>query len=265
MTAAEPSVVVGNREHLWWLLAEAATLEHMIMCQYLFAEFSLKTEEDGLIPEQAEAVDRWRKTIRGIAVEEMLHLALVGNLMSVDRRRARRSADPTSRSAPATFRQRTAAGPAAVRRAGAAPLPVPRTPRGHAPPGRRGLRADRSPARSGRARRTPAAGPGVHDRRSPVPGHRRRPARARRAPRRTRRVRRLPAGPGDPRAVPLAAAHRRHGTSKSAHGRRRGDHRAGRGCPRRLEAGPLRPVPGHVGGVPRHAGGATRRSSRPGR
>jgi hypothetical protein len=82
MTPAEPSVIVGNREHLWWLLAEAATLEHMIMCQYLFAEFTLKTEDDGLTPEQAEAVNRWRKTIRGIAVEEMLHLALVCNLMS---------------------------------------------------------------------------------------------------------------------------------------------------------------------------------------
>jgi hypothetical protein len=82
MTAAEPSVVVGNREHLWWLLAEAATLEHMIMCQYLFAEFSLKTEDDGLPAEQAEAVNRWRRTIHGIAVEEMLHLALVCNLMS---------------------------------------------------------------------------------------------------------------------------------------------------------------------------------------
>ena len=39
---AEPRVVVSHREHLWWLLAEAAQLEHMIMCQYLYAEFSLK-------------------------------------------------------------------------------------------------------------------------------------------------------------------------------------------------------------------------------
>jgi hypothetical protein len=30
----EPKVVVAHREHLWWLLAEAAQLEHMIMCQY---------------------------------------------------------------------------------------------------------------------------------------------------------------------------------------------------------------------------------------
>jgi Ferritin-like len=80
---AEPRIVVAHREHLWWLLAEAAQLEHMIMCQYLFAEFSLKEGTDeGLIGEQVEMVDRWRKTLRGIAVEEMLHLALVANLMS---------------------------------------------------------------------------------------------------------------------------------------------------------------------------------------
>jgi Ferritin-like len=57
--SSEPRVVVAHREHLWWLLAEALQLEHMIMCQYLFAEFSLKDRvADGLTPEQAEAVDR---------------------------------------------------------------------------------------------------------------------------------------------------------------------------------------------------------------
>jgi hypothetical protein len=80
---AEPRVVVGSREHLWWLLAEASMLEHMIMCQYLFAEFSLKTGSgEGLTPEQVAAVERWRGVLRGIAVEEMLHLALVSNLMA---------------------------------------------------------------------------------------------------------------------------------------------------------------------------------------
>ena len=78
---AEPEVVIANREHLWWLLAEAAQLEHMIMCQYLFAEFSLKSDDE-LAADQIEVVDRWRKTLRGIAVEEMLHLALVANLMA---------------------------------------------------------------------------------------------------------------------------------------------------------------------------------------
>jgi hypothetical protein len=74
--------VVAHREQLWWLLAEAAQLEHMIMCQYLYAEFSLKDGSDGLTAGQAEAVRRWRKTLHGIAVEEMLHLALVSNLMT---------------------------------------------------------------------------------------------------------------------------------------------------------------------------------------
>jgi Ferritin-like len=79
----EPKIVVANREDLWSLLAEAAQLEHMIMCQYLYAEFSLKTGTDeGLSGEQADAVERWRKVLRGIAVEEMLHLALVANLMT---------------------------------------------------------------------------------------------------------------------------------------------------------------------------------------
>ena len=74
--------MVAHREQLWWLLAEAAQLEHMIMCQYLFAEFSLKDRGDGLTVWQAEAVERWRQTLRDIAVQEMLHLALVSNLMA---------------------------------------------------------------------------------------------------------------------------------------------------------------------------------------
>ncbi|HEX8856852.1 MAG TPA: ferritin-like protein [Thermoleophilaceae bacterium] len=80
---AEPRIVVANREDLWWLLAEAVQLEQMIMCQYLFAEFGLKAGTDeGLTEEQAQAVDRWRKVLHGIAVEEMLHMALVANVMS---------------------------------------------------------------------------------------------------------------------------------------------------------------------------------------
>ena len=79
----EPRFVVAHREHMWWLLAEALQLEHMIMCQYLFAEFSLKDGTgDGLTPEQADAVGRWRGKLRGIAIEEMLHIALVANVMS---------------------------------------------------------------------------------------------------------------------------------------------------------------------------------------
>jgi hypothetical protein len=80
---AEPKIVVEHREHLWYLLAEAAQVEHLIMCQYLYAAFSLKAgPEDGLTAEQAAAVARWREVLTGIAVEEMLHLALVFNVMT---------------------------------------------------------------------------------------------------------------------------------------------------------------------------------------
>jgi hypothetical protein len=80
---AETKLVVEHREQLWSLLIEAAQIEHMIMCQYLYAGFSLKTEPDeGLTAGQAEAVRRWQETVTGIAIEEMLHLALVMNVMT---------------------------------------------------------------------------------------------------------------------------------------------------------------------------------------
>ena len=80
---AEAKLVVEHREQLWSLLIEAAQIEHLIMCQYLYASFSLKTEPDeGLTAEQADAVARWREILTGIAIEEMLHLALVMNVMT---------------------------------------------------------------------------------------------------------------------------------------------------------------------------------------
>ena len=80
---SETKLVVEHREHLWNLLAEAGQVEHLIMCQYLYAAFSLKTGPDeGLTAEQADAVARWHKMLTGIALEEMLHLALVSNVMT---------------------------------------------------------------------------------------------------------------------------------------------------------------------------------------
>ena len=77
----ETRLVVEHREQLWSLLIEAAQFEHMIMCQYLYACFSLKTEPgEGLTAGQADAVARWQQTLTGIAIEEMLHLALVNNV-----------------------------------------------------------------------------------------------------------------------------------------------------------------------------------------
>ncbi len=77
---SEPHIDVRTREELIFLLAEAAEIEHNLMCCYLFAAFSLKTEADGLTPEQAKVVAGWRRDIISIAIEEMGHLALVANI-----------------------------------------------------------------------------------------------------------------------------------------------------------------------------------------
>ena len=79
----EDPFVIEHREALFYMLCEASELEHGIMCQYLYAAFSLKQSADeGLTAAEAEAVQRWRKHIFHIAAQEMLHLALVQNLLT---------------------------------------------------------------------------------------------------------------------------------------------------------------------------------------
>ena len=79
----EAPLVIEHREALYYMLCEAAELEHGIMCQYLYAAFSLKqSEAEGLSPEEAKAVQRWRKRISHVATQEMLHLSLVQNLLA---------------------------------------------------------------------------------------------------------------------------------------------------------------------------------------
>jgi len=81
--APEAPFVIEHREALIYMLCEAAELEHGIMCQYLFAAFSLKqSTTEGLTEAELEAVARWRKQISHVATQEMLHLALVHNIMS---------------------------------------------------------------------------------------------------------------------------------------------------------------------------------------
>ena len=72
---------ITSREQLIGMLGEASEVEHTLMCTYLYAAFSLKTEEsDGLTDTQLAAVRRWRASIIRVAVEEMGHLAIVANL-----------------------------------------------------------------------------------------------------------------------------------------------------------------------------------------
>ena len=79
----EAPFVIEHREALIYMLCEAAELEHGIMCQYLFAAFSMKEDAgEDLTEDQAATVRRWRKQISHVAAQEMLHLALVQNLLS---------------------------------------------------------------------------------------------------------------------------------------------------------------------------------------
>jgi Ferritin-like len=78
-----PAIVIQHREALVYTLAKAAALEHLVMCQYLYAAFSMKDRADeGLTDEQLGAVKRWRRELLHIAEQEMLHLALVQNLLT---------------------------------------------------------------------------------------------------------------------------------------------------------------------------------------
>jgi CDGSH-type Zn-finger protein/truncated hemoglobin YjbI/ferredoxin len=81
--APEAPFVIEHREALIYMLCEAAELEHGIMCQYLFAAFSLKQSADeGLTDDEVVAANRWRGQILHVASQEMLHLALVQNLLT---------------------------------------------------------------------------------------------------------------------------------------------------------------------------------------
>jgi hypothetical protein len=75
-------IVVNDREQLIYLLTEAAEIEHGLMCSYLYANWSLKErKEEGLTDTQLCAIDCWRNSMQSVAMEEMLHLALVNNLL----------------------------------------------------------------------------------------------------------------------------------------------------------------------------------------
>lgn len=73
---------LADREAVLHALYEAAELEHNLMCTYLYAAFSLRSAEDGLAPDEAEATSRWRQALFDVAIEEMAHLAAVWNITS---------------------------------------------------------------------------------------------------------------------------------------------------------------------------------------
>lgn len=79
----EAPIRIEHREALIHVLGKAAELEHLVLCQYLYAAFSLKQEtSEGLSPDLQPVVQHWREELIDIAEQEMLHLALVQNLLT---------------------------------------------------------------------------------------------------------------------------------------------------------------------------------------
>jgi Ferritin-like len=82
-TGAAHELIVEGREELLYLLGEAAELEHSVFCTYLYAAFTLQADPgEGLTAAQVPIVAGWKRTINQIALQEMIHLALVNNLLA---------------------------------------------------------------------------------------------------------------------------------------------------------------------------------------
>jgi hypothetical protein len=75
---------IRTREELFFVLERASELEHGLACVYLFAAYSLKSDvsEGGLTESQATMVRGWKRRLAHVAVEEMLHLAQVSNMLT---------------------------------------------------------------------------------------------------------------------------------------------------------------------------------------
>ncbi|HEX6160570.1 MAG TPA: ferritin-like domain-containing protein [Thermoanaerobaculia bacterium] len=83
---------ITTRAQLMDALRLAAELEHNLMCQYLFAVYSMRrypyerfnpyTFEEILTPAELERIRRWQMKITLIARQEMEHLGLALNLLS---------------------------------------------------------------------------------------------------------------------------------------------------------------------------------------
>jgi len=87
MTSAMQSAQIApveTREELLYLLTRASELEHDLACVYLYAGYSLKSDpqEGDITAEELEYTRTWKRKLAGVAVEEMLHLAQVSNIIT---------------------------------------------------------------------------------------------------------------------------------------------------------------------------------------
>jgi len=81
--SAEPALTVDTREELVYLLGQACEIEHGLMCEYLYAQFSLKRGlDEGLTEAQLARVQAWEAALISVIKQEMLHLALATNILT---------------------------------------------------------------------------------------------------------------------------------------------------------------------------------------
>ena len=81
--ATEPPLLVESREQLVYLITQACELEQGVLCEYLFALYSLKRDpQDELGSQQLAQVARWGRILSKVAIQEMQHLALATNLLT---------------------------------------------------------------------------------------------------------------------------------------------------------------------------------------
>src|ERR1043165_1431410 len=80
---SDAMIRVEHRESLAYALSEAAELEHGLMCCYLYTAFSIGKRCQQRHPAgQAAAIARGGGELLDIARDEMVHLALVSNLLN---------------------------------------------------------------------------------------------------------------------------------------------------------------------------------------
>src|SRR5262245_61450705 len=73
---------LAPRDEATFLLHTGAEVEHALLVQYLYAAYSIKSPKD--VPaEYASKVQSWKRTLLGIAREEMGHLITVQNLLKL--------------------------------------------------------------------------------------------------------------------------------------------------------------------------------------
>ena len=80
---AEPRLRAETREELVYLLGQACEIEHGLMCEYLYAQFSLKRGPgEGVTPGQLARLQAWETALINVIKQEMLHLALSTNILT---------------------------------------------------------------------------------------------------------------------------------------------------------------------------------------